>query len=443
MSGAPDLEDALRRHLDEVARLLAALDAESAWHEDARRAAEAAVQRAHDELAAAALPSLDDDERLLAAAALLHLATFDPAAVRESVAARRAALRQRVDTAAGDPRFAGAEQRLTQLEQRARELVEPIAHLRESVRVLEQDQDFREYAAATDDERWWTFSFHRARASGARAFARHGAKRRVGDVRALVKRHREEQAALATLEQEVASLAGERQALRALLDEHRAAATALASLERDVLDELRAAYGAAQQYLDDDVLLPRFPDPPLRGLARRVSGCRARARYLEGLFRHHIERTRGALVSHHQDVTLALADPHAPRRGIGATVAEVEAQTRQRAREVEERRRLYRSTVERLLAFTRWDDCDPLAGELWWDAFTGGAIDGSFLDEVAWHRTMGRRKAPLPSGARGDARDGWARNALNAMEALAEAHAEVLAKKRSAPAPVELPDDDG
>src|SRR5690606_3543323 len=95
--------------------------------------------------------------------------------------------------------------------------------------------------------------------------------------------------------------------------------------------------------------------------------------------------------------------------------------------------------AERLLAFTRWDDCDPLAGQLWWDVITGGAVDGGFIDEVAWHRAMGRPRGPTLPHARADARDGWARNALSAMDALAEAHAEVMAKKRAAPAPVELP----
>lgn len=427
-----DVEAALRQHATAVERLVNELSAQGEAHDKLRRQAETAVEEACAALAEAALPSLEDEDSLKAAAALLHDPAFEPASARASVEQRETYWRARKDAAANDPRFPDATARLAQVDARARELVEPIAHLRESVRTLEQDRDFSDFAAGAHDDRWWTFSYHRRRAAGARALERHGRKRRAKSASELVKKHREERSALATLEQEVSRLSAERRALGSLLEEHAHASAALAGVADAVLAELRARYLGAKRFLADEVLLTRFCEPPLRAFARRISGCRARVRYLEALFAHHIERTRGALVNHLEDVSLVLRDPTAPRRGLGESAAAIEAQTHARTRAVREQIHLYRSTAERLMAFTRWDEHDPLSGQLWWDAFTGGTLDGSFIDEVAWHRTMGRPRGPTLPHARVDARDTWARNALSAMDALAEAHAEVLAEKRAA-----------
>lgn len=437
-----DVEQALRRHSDEVTRVARELSASETSYREHRRTAEEAVERALTALADAAVPSVEARELLALASQGLQLPAVEPDEVARELAQRRTTLEGRVTAVEADPRFSRAAERLSLLDTRSRELLEPIGHLRESVRALEQDEDFRAFAAHCDDDRWWTFSYHRTRAAGARALERHGKRRRVSDPHALVKKHREEREALATLEDELNAIGAERQALRALVDEHAEASGLLSTLEGTLLEELRAAVRAALRFLADPTLLATFPAPPLRALARQVSGCRARVRYLEALYLHHIERTRGALASHQQDVALMLTPATIARRAPPASALEVERETHRWTREIDEKTRAYRATAERLLGFTRWDECDPLAGQLWWDVLTGGSLDGSFIDEVAWHRTMGRPRGPTLPHARVDAKDGWARNAAHAMETLAAAAAELRAEKRDAPEPIELPDEE-
>lgn len=445
---------ALKRQAEVLTRELAAFAALDAAHGEHLRAAEAAVTGAFRDLAAAALPSLEDEAALASAARRLHLSAFEPGAVCAFVDERRRTLTAALVSVAKDPRLPAAAARVMALEERSRELAEPVSHLRASVQALEQDRDLQDFLACLDDERWWTFSFHRARAAGQRAFERHGKRRGVSDARALVKRYRQEREALATLTGELRAAAEERAALLALRDEHERLQRELSGVEVSILGELREGFTRAVSALDDKALLSRFDAPPVRVHARRISGGRARQRYLEGLYAHHGDRTRGELVSHLQDVDLVLREgARAGRRGAGDSEAEVEADTRRRLRDLEDRRQLYLATAERLLAFTRWDEHDPLAGGLWWDAFTGGLTDGSFLDEVAWHHTMGRPAAERGLSGNADRRDAWARNALNAMDALAEAHAAVLAGKADdddgapaagdVPAPVDLGDEDG
>src|SRR5690606_6451525 len=170
-------------------------------------------------LAAALVPSLNDPASLAQAAQALQLPALSPEAAAQERAARKDRLERRIAAVVGDARFSGARERLALLDERSRELLEPVAHLRESVRTLAQDEDFREVLQHGDDGRWWTFSYHRARAAGERALERHGKRRRVSSTSELVKKHREERAALETLEAELASLGAERQGLRALLDE--------------------------------------------------------------------------------------------------------------------------------------------------------------------------------------------------------------------------------
>lgn len=447
----PGVAAALKRQAEALTRELQAFAALDAAHGEHLRAAEAAVTGAFRDLAAAALPSLEDEAALASAARCLHLSAFEPDAVRASVDERRRTLAAALASVSEDPRLPTAAARVTALEERSRELAEPVSHLRTSVQALEQDRDLQEYFACLDDGRWWTFSFHRARAAGQRAFERHGERRGVSDPRALVKRHRQEQEALATLTGELRAAAEERTALLALRDEHERLRRELSDVEVSVLGQLREGFVRAVRALDDKALLSLFDAPPLRVHARRISGGRARQRYLEGLYAHHGDRTRGELVSHLQDVDLVLREgARAGRRGAGDSEAEVEADTRRRLRDLADRRGLYHATAERLLAFSRWDEHDPLAGGLWWDAFTGGLLNGSFLDEVAWHHTMGRPAAERGLSGGADRRDVWARNALNAMDALSEAHAAVLAGKAdeddaagvAVPAPVDLGDDD-
>ncbi len=428
MSAGDDLYDAVRRHADALegaSRDLAQLDDDSREH---RRLAGVAVDDALREIGEIALPSPMDDARLDGLATTLHLPALEARRARALVAQRRAELSGTLDALARDPRLPDAAARLALLDARARELLEPAAALRESVRSLRQDRDFQEFLAGEANRRWWTFSFHRARAAGERAVQRHGARRRVKDASALALKHRDEREALRTLEGELAAIASERGALLHLLAEHERASAALPEVERGLLRELRATLSATLRFLDDETLLSRLCDPPLRAPARRLSGCRARVRYLDALYLHYVDRTRREHASHLQDTALVLQRSGAPRRGLGETVAEVEATTRRRRRELEERARVYRATADRLLAFTRWDEHDPLAGELWWDAFTGGLGDGSFIDEVTWHRTMGRPRGGRHAGGEVDRRAGWARNAANATAALAAAHAEVLAR---------------
>lgn len=413
--------------LEHQRRSLEATDRELARLTDAHRAhlgkADALHLDAWRALGMALVPAVGDALALARTAQLLRLAALKPAAAADAIETRRERLeaRQAELRADFDPDDAGP--RADALTTRLAELADHAAELRRSVTELERDPDFREYRNHADTARWWTLSYYRAQAAGDRAIARFGARRRVERVDQLVKKHRDEREALATLERELSQLSAEQRRLRERASELAQVEHDLTRLEELVADDLRRVVVDNAQGLPEKALLELLADvADARAAAHAIAGTRALRRYLSACFAHWVERPRAELRSHLQDVALVLGG-RGQRRGPGDTPGEVDAETTRRQRELEQGGDRYRSTAERLLAFDAWTRCDPLAGDLWWDHLSGGLIDGSFIDEVAWHRTMQRAPSGRLTGGGYDKRDNWSTNAESASERLAAAAA--------------------
>jgi hypothetical protein len=449
-AAASELEAALRAQLEALKEALAELRELDAAHADFMKRAEQAHEQTWTSLGYALVPGLGAEDALLRTAQLLRLDALSPAAVRDSLEARRERLSARLDEIEQNGRLAEGPARLQEIAARQPELAEHADALRRSVRELERDADFRRFRDEHAEARWWTFSFYRVQAAGQRALDRHGAKHKADSPESLVKRHTEERAALATLDRELKDLASEQRRLRELLGERERARDTLTRLDEVALDELRALAADSLRGLPEQALLEMCsPLDELRALANAVAGTRAVGRYLGACFTHWVERPRGAVRTRIEDVQLFLGDPYSSGRGVGRTPGEVDAQTRDQRRQAEQNARQYRSAAERLLAFSAWERADPLAGDLWWDHLSGGVIDGAFIDEVAWHRTMRRSPAQNAVGRGLDKRQAWETNAQNAMDALAEVAAQVRAaadeteadESTPAPAPVDFEDE--
>lgn len=451
------VDAALLRQIEALRDEVARLGALAPKHRQKLAAVAAERVDAWRKLVLALVPSLED-RALGATSRRLGIPALDPRAVQEELARRRAALEQRVTKARADPALPGAPAQIAELAARRTELEEHATVLRRSVVALAQDPDFVELErrgfGTAEGPGWWTVSHYRLRGRAEDVVARHGERLKAGDLEAVRARHDRERAALATLDEDLRDITQRERALKARLVELERSEAELGSLEERVLEELRAAAERELRGLSIERLLAALADDePARDAVRAICGVEAKGRYLDALYAHWIERTRLELSSRIQDNEVALVDTSGwARRGPGSTPGEIDADTRARCAEVAQRVRAYESAGDRLLSFRRYADCDPLAGQLWWDAMSGGLIDGSFIDEVAWHRTM-RRGAGDLGGEQRAARldrqnDAALRREAHALDALERARASLASEPPSAapaaPAPVALPDlDDG
>jgi hypothetical protein len=456
----PSLQDALRRQIAALEAELSRLGGLDGEHRRHVRAAEEALEQAWEALADALAPSLDEDA-LARCARLLRMPDFEANALQAEVQRRHAELERRLGELESDPRLKDAPLMRADLEARAREANDHVQALRKSVRELSVDEDFMLFVEDAHNTSWWTFSYHRNRAAGERAAERYGKRRGVADAEGLLKKYREERDALATLEADLRKLRHDHDSLADLEREHAETRASMSTVAEDVLEEARDRILLLARGLEEMTLLERAEehgeDTTLTFSARRISGAAARRRYLDAMHAHWIERTRGDILTRLDDNRVALAHGGGTRRGAGRTASEVDAYTARVLRELAEPQQQYRAIVTRLITFERWDACDPLGGELWWDVFVGGSHDGSFIDEVTWARTM--RRGARHRRAK-DARSTWARNADAAEDSLAETWAAMQAAKArgddgdddgdddgedapeaSAPAPVDLGDD--
>ncbi|MFZ9888943.1 MAG: hypothetical protein ACO3JL_15715, partial [Myxococcota bacterium] len=332
---------------------------------------------------------------------LCHLAErlghpdFAPELVATTAMQHRRELEARLTHARGDPRYVTARTLLDELAGRRLDLLQHLPALRESVERVNRDPDLPTYLSGADDGAWWTFTYHRARDAGERLVRRYGAMLRASTAEELWKRHTREREALATLEGELRSVTAQEEELVSLLREEAWLLDMLNSLEERHLSSLQARVVALCEPLPDMTLLQTFAEHDTVTSARKISGCRARVRYLEGLFVHFVEQRRGALQGRVQDLELLLTEGTSSGRPRPArTPAEFDLLLRREHQDHDAARRLHDAAVTRLFQFSHWERCDPLAGGLWWDAFMGGTLEGSFIDEVAWHRTTNPVAAP-------------------------------------------------
>lgn len=428
VSGTLRSREQLRTHLADFEAM------QTRFIEDLRRA-NAATHQSLAELAAHLLPSLAPDglQRLVD---MLGLADLDPDIVTATATQHRAVLEQRLASTRADPRYATVNTALEENLVRRTELAQHLPVLRESVQMVSRDADLSTYLGGVDESAWWTFAYHRSRDAGERLVRRYGSGLKASTPEQLWQRHRREREALLTLEAELRSITAEGEELKGLLREEAWLLEMLRTLEQRQLTSLQARVRAHCEALSDLDLLRVFAGQAAEVRARKVSGCRARARYLESLFDHFVDRRRGALLARLQDLEFRLEEEQtAGRSSAGHTRPEVDLLLMRDQRAHDDARNTYDAAVSRLFQFAGWGSCDPSTGGLWWDAFMGGTIDGSFIDEVTWH--LSQREAPVPRWARreGSAAPGSA-NLSHAAARLEAAYASV--HRGASPSPSEV-----
>ena len=382
-------------------------------------------------LAVPILPSLDD-EVLKRTGRMLGMAHISPSRVRQQLARERQIAHDDIAAFKALPEARDIEPAVAGLEARRAELSGHVQSLLTSVRGLRADADFRElietgFNTSADAVRWWMPSARRRRRSAARLLAAHGHRPHVVTFSKLVSRYRDESSAIVTLETELRDLVARLHKLRIAWEKHELATRRLASLEDSTLAQARSALVDGLRALDEEALFETLAaDSGLVEWGPRLSGVRAKGRYLSAIHHHWIERLRLDLRGLVRDRESILDDVAAygaapPLNRARPSLSGLEARVQGAVADATTRVSLYRQTAAHLIAFERYASVDPLRGDLWWDSMGHPGIDGSFIDEVAWHRTRRPTVPSVPLLDSSGRRAAWEKAAQNAADRLDDA----------------------
>lgn len=366
------------------------LDAVASRHAAVDGRVRAEQEAAWDELSEAVLPTLNDPV-LENARAHLHLYALPDAPVDTLIHQERVALTRRSAEGRASPAFQKGLGYAQHARAQAEELSVTGSMLQASLDVLHQDSAWRALQRSgfgtPAGPPWWRLSYYRLRALAQNLVQRHTDHFRVESFDVWRRAREREAEAAVTLAQETRRLEQEAAQVEAVVAQTTAAEQGLLDLHDTVLTRLRAQIRDELRSNSPERLLERCtPFPSLCAAARKAVGTDAKLRYIDGVFQHRIGRMQQHLVARVHDDEVALQDrTFAPHGGSSAEILADAARVQER---VKSEIQAYERVARRLMAFQAYHEVDPLAGDLWWDAMTGGECDGSFLDEVAWHRSM-------------------------------------------------------
>ena len=203
----------------------------------------------------------------------------------------------------------------------------------------------------------------------------------------IMENYRESKSSLEVLEKRLAEKRRDLKTCQRLTREHQELSERLPRLTEIQLEKTRARLGHHLRQIPAEMLIEQFRNWPAMGpMLARYSGLNAKVSYLQQMYDNQLSPLFEELKAEAFKIDRKLDQLRNPKNWDREY--EVNPSLMERDAKIQRRLDRYDQTYVTVYTYDRYDSVDLALDILWWDIFTSGRRDGSYISEVQQYHDM-------------------------------------------------------